>query len=73
MARARDGRGGRARHAACQPDDGSTRSMAARHGVGKDSVARIWRDHNLRPWRTDRFVSGGPRFEENWSTWWGCT
>ena len=35
------------------PDDASThwttRSMAARHGVGKDSVARIWGDHNLRP------------------------
>lgn len=51
------------------PDDGSTqwttRSMAARHGVGKDSVARIWRDHDLRPWRTDRFkVSNDPRFEE---------
>ncbi len=52
-----------------KPDDGSThwttRAMAARHGIGKDTVARIWRDHNLRPWRTDRFkVSGDPRFEE---------
>src|SRR5919206_1770802 len=51
------------------PDDGSThwttRSMAARHGIGKDSVARIWRDHNLRPWRTERFkVSNDPQFEE---------
>jgi transposase len=51
------------------PDDGSThwttRAMAARHGVGKDTVARIWRDHNLRPWRTDRFkVSNDPHFEE---------
>ena len=50
-------------------DDGSTqwttRTMAARHGIGKDTVARIWRDHNLRPWRTDRFkVSNDPRFEE---------
>ena len=50
------------------PEDGSThwttRSMAARHGVGKDTVARIWRDHNLRPC-TDRFnVSNDPRFEE---------
>jgi transposase len=38
------------------PDDGSThwttRVMAARHGIGKDSVARIWRDHNLKPWST---------------------
>jgi transposase len=51
------------------PDDGSThwttRSMAARHGIGKDSVARIWRDNNLRPWRTERFkLSTDPRFEE---------
>ena len=28
-------------------------------------MVRIWRDHNLRPWRTDRFtVSNDPRFEE---------
>jgi transposase len=51
------------------PDDGSThwttRAMATRHGIGKDTVARIWRDHNLRPWRTDRFkVSNDPHFEE---------
>ncbi len=51
------------------PDDGSThwttRLMAARHGIGKDSVARIWRDHNLKPWKVDRFkVSGDPHFEE---------
>lgn len=42
-----------------QPPDGSscwsTRSMAARHGVGKDVVARVWREHGLRPWRADVF------------------
>jgi transposase len=36
-----------------KPDDGSThwttRLMAARHGIGKDTVARIWRDHELNP------------------------
>jgi hypothetical protein len=35
------------------PGDGSTqwstRSMAERHGVGKDTVARIWRARELRP------------------------
>ena len=40
-------------------DDGSThwttRMMAERHGIGKDCVARIWRDHNLNPWNTDTF------------------
>jgi transposase len=51
------------------PDDGSThwttRRMAERFGIGKDSVARIWRDHGLKPWKVDRFkVSNDPRFEE---------
>jgi transposase-like protein len=50
------------------PDDGSTawttRSMAARHGIGKDTVARIWRKHDLKPWQTDTFkVSADPDFE----------
>ena len=52
-----------------KPDDGSThwttRLMAARHGIGKDSVARIWRDHKLKPWKVDSFtISNDPRFEE---------
>jgi transposase len=51
------------------PDDGSThwttRLMAKRFGIGKDSVARIWRDHHLKPWKLERFkISGDPRFEE---------
>jgi len=41
------------------PDDGSTASSSGtlgdRHGVGKDTVARIWRARNLRPWCTDTF------------------
>jgi transposase len=51
------------------PEDGSThwttRSMARRVGIGKDAVARIWSDHNLKPWKVDTFkVSNDPRFEE---------
>jgi len=51
------------------PDDGSTqwstRTMADRHGVGKDTVARIWRGRKLRPWRVDTFkLSKDPDFEE---------
>ena len=51
------------------PDDGSThwstRLMAERFGIGKDTVARIWRDHNLKPWKVETFkVSGDPAFEE---------
>ena len=51
------------------PEDGSThwttRLMAKRHGIGKDTVARIWRDHQLKPWKVDTFkVSTDPDFEE---------
>ncbi|MCB1013154.1 MAG: IS630 family transposase, partial [Microthrixaceae bacterium] len=50
------------------PDDESTqwstRTMAARHGVGKDFVAKIWKDRKLRPWRVDTFkLSNDPNFE----------
>ncbi|MQA17434.1 MAG: helix-turn-helix domain-containing protein, partial [Pseudonocardiaceae bacterium] len=33
----------------------STRSLAKRFGIGKDTVARIWRDHGLKPWKVDTF------------------
>jgi hypothetical protein len=51
------------------PPDGatqwSTRSLAERVGVGKDTVARVWRDHELKPWKVERFkISNDPRFEE---------
>jgi transposase len=51
------------------PDDGSThwttRSLARRFGIGKDTVARIWRDHHLKPWKVDTFkISNDPDFEE---------
>lgn len=43
----------------------TTRTMAARVGIGKDSVARIWADHGLKPWRVDTFkISNDPRFED---------
>jgi transposase len=50
------------------PDDGSTpwttRRLAERFGIGKDSVARIWRDHELKPWKVSRFkISNDPDFE----------
>ncbi|MCP4380991.1 MAG: transposase, partial [Hyphomicrobiales bacterium] len=50
------------------PDDGSTcwstRSLAAVHGVGKDTVAKIWKARNVGPWRTDTFkLSNDPDFE----------
>jgi transposase len=50
------------------PDDESTawstRTMGERHGVGKDTVARIWRARKLRPWRVETFkLSNDPNFE----------
>lgn len=50
------------------PDDESecwsTRTLGARHGVGKDIVAALWRKRRLRPWRRDIFkLSTDPRFE----------
>jgi transposase len=52
-----------------RPDDGSThwttRLMAQRFGIGKDTVARIWRNHNLKPWKAETFkLSNDPHFEE---------
>jgi transposase len=51
-----------------RPDDGSTqwstRTMADRYGIGKDTVARIWRKHDLKPWQMATFkVSDDPDFE----------
>ena len=40
-----------------KPADGSThwstRTLAARMGISHGAVANIWRDHELRPWRTE--------------------
>jgi len=51
------------------PEDGSThwttRMLARRFGIGKDTVARIWADHNLKPWKVATFkISDDPHFEE---------
>lgn len=50
------------------PEDGSacwsTRSMAARYGIGKDTVARIWQARRIRPWQVETFkLSADPSFE----------
>ncbi len=52
-----------------RPADGSThwstRTLAARVGIGKDAVAKIWADHNLKPWKVETFkVSNDPHFED---------
>lgn len=39
----------------------STRSMAERHGISRQSVSEIWRAFGLKPWRQDEFkVSPDP-------------
>jgi transposase len=43
----------------------STRTLARRLGIGKDAVAEIWRDHQLKPWKVDTFkISNDPQFEQ---------
>ena len=51
------------------PTDGSThwttRTLAERMKIGKDTVARIWQDHGLKPWQTTTFkISNDPDFED---------
>jgi hypothetical protein len=42
--------------------------LAKRFGIGKDAIARVWADHNLKPWRVDNFkLSNDPHFEEKLS------
>ena len=47
------------------PPDGSTqwstRTLGEYLGIGKDTVARIWRDHNLRPWQVKTFKVSNDR------------
>jgi transposase len=43
----------------------TTRQMARRFSIGKDTVARIWRDNELRPWKAETFkLSSDPDFED---------
>ena len=51
------------------PEDGSTqwstRSLAKHMNISHVTVARIWKDHGLKPWKLDTFeVSTDPHFEE---------
>jgi len=43
----------------------STRSLADKHGIGKTTVAEIWRAFGLKPWKQDSFkVSPDPDLVE---------
>jgi transposase/DNA-binding CsgD family transcriptional regulator len=43
----------------------STRSLAERHGISRQSVSQIWRAFGLKPWRQDEFkVSPDPDLVE---------
>jgi hypothetical protein len=44
----------------------STRTLAKHLGIGKDTVAEIWRDHQLKPWKVDAFkISNDPDFDRS--------
>ncbi len=52
------------------PDDTSThwttRTLAEHLGVGKDTIAGVWRNHNVKPWKVETSkISNDERFEEN--------
>jgi hypothetical protein len=43
----------------------SERALAERFGIGKDTGTRIWKNHNLKPWKVEAFkISTDPNFEE---------
>lgn len=51
-----------------RPPDGATewttRSLARRIGVHRETIRRVWLDHDLKPWRRDTFkLSTDPDFE----------
>ncbi len=50
------------------PDDAdywSTRSLAKQHGVGKDTVQRIWKRLDFKPWQVTTFkISNDPDLDE---------
>jgi transposase len=47
----------------------TTRSLAAQVGVGKDTVAKVWSDHQLKPWKVDVYkLSNDPSSNRNWLT-----
>jgi len=53
-----EGFGGRVGAVLCRRKVGSA-------GIGKDAIAGVWADHNLKPWRVDTFkLSTDPYFEE---------
>lgn len=37
----------------------SSRALGAKLGIGNATVARIWREHGIQPWRSERRVSDG--------------
>ncbi len=51
-----------------RPADGAThwttRTLAERLGVSRETIRRVWADHGIRPWRTETFkLSRDPDFE----------
>ncbi len=52
-----------------KPGDGgthwTTRLLAKRFGLGKDTIAKVWADHNFKPWKISAFkMANDPHFED---------
>lgn len=48
----------------------STRSLAEKHGISRQTVSEIWRAFGLKPWRKDSFeVSPDPSWSKRSETW----
>jgi transposase len=52
----------------------STRGLAAKHGISRQTVSEIWRSFGLKPWRQDEFkVSPDRTWSRRSATSSGCT
>ena len=52
----------------------SSRLLAADLGISHSTVARVWAEHDLKPWQTETFkFSTDPELRRESATWSGCT
>src|SRR5215213_3573249 len=52
----------------------STRLLADQLGVSHHTIARVWAEYDLKPWRTETFkFSTDPSLRRESATWSGCT
>lgn len=52
----------------------SSRALAKKLNIGNATVAQIWREHRIQPWRAEGLrLSTDPELGRRSSTWWACT